>query len=132
MEPGFFQDRLTVVSNDRFSQRIRLFVQGRVLSPLSVSPAALFVGNLEPNSTVTKQLVVRAKKPFLITAITCADPRFEFGQLSGQRKSLHFIPVKFVGDGVVGRIAQQIKIETDLNITAICTATATISYAEAR
>ena len=132
LEPGFFQDRLTVVSNDRFSERIRLFAQGRVLSPLSVSPAALFVGNLEPNATVTKQLVVRAKKPFLITAITCADTRFEFGELSGQKKTLHFIPVKFIGNGVAGRIAQQIKIETDLNITTTCTATATISNVEGR
>jgi hypothetical protein len=127
MEPGFFQDRLTIVSNDRFSQRIRLFAQGRIVSPVSVSPAALFVGNLEPDSTVTKQLVVRAKKPFLITAIKCTDSRFEFGQPSTQKKSLHFIPVKFVGDGREGRIAQQIKIETGLGITATCTATATIS-----
>ncbi len=130
MKPGFFQDRLTIVSNDRFSPRIRLFAQGRIVSPLTVSPAALFIGNLEPNSTVTKQLVVRAKVPFLITAIECADSRFEFGQSSDQRKSLHFIPVKFVGNGESGRIALEIKITTDLGITATCTATATIADRE--
>ncbi|MDP6718582.1 MAG: DUF1573 domain-containing protein [Pirellulaceae bacterium] len=129
-EPGFFQDRLTVVSNDRVSQRIRLFTQGRVVSPLTVSPATLFIGNLEPDGLATKQLVVRAKKPFSITAIQCEDSRFEFGETPVEKKSLHFIPVKFVGDGTTGKMVQKIKIETDLGFTATCTATATVSEPE--
>ena len=130
VEPGFFQDRLTVISNDRFSQHIRLFAQGRVVSPLTLSPATLFIGNLESNASVTKQLVVRAKTPFSITAIECDDSRFQFGETPVENKSLHFIPVKFVGNGTTGRIVQEIKIETDLGITATCTATATISEPE--
>lgn len=126
-EPGFFQDRLTIVSNDRTAERIRLFTQGRVVSPLTVSPASLFIGNLETGGAVTKQLVVRSKKPFAITAIQCEDARFEFDNPSAEKKSLHFVPVKFVGTGAAGKIAQQIKIETDLGITATCLATATIS-----
>lgn len=126
-EPGFFQDRLTIVSNDRTSQRIRLFTQGRIVSPLTVSPASLFIGNLESGESVTKQLVVRAKKPFSITAIACNDARFEFDEPPTEKKMLHFIPVKFVGDAAAGKIAQEIKIETDLGITATCMATATIS-----
>jgi len=130
VEPGYFQDRLTIVSNDRAAQHIRLFTQGRVVSPLTVSPASLFIGNLESDSSITKQLVVRAKKPFAITSIECDDARFQFNAPGAEKKSLHFVPVKFVGDGVPGKIAQKIKIETDLGITATCVATATIAEPE--
>ncbi len=126
IEPGYFQDRLTIVSNDRTSRHIRLFTQGRVVSPLTVSPASLFIGNLSSNGSITKQLVVRAKKPFAIKAVACDDPRFEFGEPSGDAKKLNFIPVTFVGDGSLGDVVQKIKIETDLGITATCLATGTL------
>ncbi len=131
-DPGYFQDRLTIVSNDQSSRHIRLFTQGRVVSPLTLSPASLFIGNLAADASVTKQLVVRSKKPFSVTTVACDDPRFQFGKSNGEKKKLHFIPVTFAGDGASGNIAQKITIETDLGITATCIATATISEPDAR
>ena len=103
-----------------------------IASPLTVSPASLFIGNLDSAASVTKQLVVRARKPFSITAIECDDKRFEFVSANDEKKALHFVPVKFVGDGTSGKIVQTIKIKTDLGITATCTATATLSEPAAK
>ena len=45
---GFFQDQLTVLTDDQQLKSIPLMIQGSVVAPISVSPAALFLGVLEP------------------------------------------------------------------------------------
>ena len=65
---GFFNDQLYLITNDRRSN-IPLAVSGKVTPSITVSPASLFLGVLPAGQTVTKQLIVRGKKPFRITNI---------------------------------------------------------------
>jgi hypothetical protein len=122
---GYLNDELSLVTSDAASG-ITVAVEGRVVAPVSVSPASLFVGVLEPGQQVTKQLVVKSKKPFKIAKITCEDERFEF-KTTDEAKALHLVPVTFKADNNHGQVTQKIKIETDLGgVTAELTATATI------
>jgi hypothetical protein len=113
MPVGYFNDEMILVTNDRQSQQIPLRVEGMVASPLTVSPAALSLGVLGPGQTVTKNIVVRSKKPFRITQVNCKDDCFEFVP-SEEAKQLHLIPVKFTAADEPGKISEQIEIETDL------------------
>jgi hypothetical protein len=47
---------------------------------------------------------------------------------SNEQKSLHLIPVRFKASEKLGKIAEKIEIETDLETGAVgsCTATATV------
>lgn len=63
---GYLQDQLTIVTNDSYNSSLELNVDGRVVSPLSVSPASLLVGVLKSGDVAKKQLFVRAKQPFRI------------------------------------------------------------------
>ncbi|MFZ5830678.1 MAG: DUF1573 domain-containing protein [Planctomycetota bacterium] len=112
---GYINDHLVLVTDDYQSTQIPLKVEGRVLSSITVSPASLFMGVVQPGQKVTKQLVVKGAKPFRILAIRCEDKCFEFDTSSESApKELHLIPVTFAAGHDPGKIAQTIRIETDL------------------
>lgn len=123
---GYIEDQLTLVTDDTRLNTIPLAVHGRVLSPLSVSPASLFLGVVEAGESVSKQLVVRGKKPFKVVDVKCGDKCFSF-KTSSDEKKLHFIPITFTAGEKAGKISEKIEIETDLGAVTHCVATATVT-----
>jgi hypothetical protein len=124
--PGYINDQLTLVTNDNGTRTIPLSVEGRVISSLTVSPAALSLGTVEPGEKVTKQLIVRAKKPFKILDVRCSggDDCFEFKK-PADTKTLQLIPVTFTAGTTPGKVVQTIEIQTDMGASkATCVATA--------
>lgn len=124
---GYLEDQLTIVTDDARLKNVTLPVEGRIVSPLTVSPGSLFLGVLQPGEKVTKQLVVKGKQPFKVLAVKCSDNCFEF-KTTTDSKTLHLIPVTFTAGDAPGKLVQTIQIETDLakGMSASCTATATI------
>ena len=111
---GYIQDHLILVTNDRDKTQVPVAVEGLVQSGITVSPASLFLGVVESGNKVTKQLVVRGKKPFRIVSVSCDDESFEFGDfLTDEAKPLHLIPVTFFAGEAAGKILETIRIETD-------------------
>jgi hypothetical protein len=111
---GTINDYLMLVINDDRGTQIPVLVEGRVDAGITVSPAALFMGVLQPGQKVTKQLIVKSKKPFKIQAINCDEKSFEFDTSAEQApKTLHIIPVTFVAGTDMGKVVKTIKIETD-------------------
>jgi hypothetical protein len=110
---GYLNDHLTLVTSD--NQKIPVLVEGRVEPTVSVSPAALFMGVVQPGQKVTKQLVVKSKKPFKIVSITCEDKSFEFADEKDKdsAKPVHLVPVTFMAGDDLGKIVKTIKIQTD-------------------
>lgn len=126
--PGYINDQLTLVTNDSGTRTIPLSVEGRVISSLTVSPAALSLGTVEPGNQVTKRLIVRAKQPFKILDVRCSggDDCFAFEKPS-DKKTLQIIPVTFTAGTTPGKVVQTIEIQTDMGASkATCVATAFI------
>ena len=84
-----------------------MLVEGRVLAGITVSPAALFMGVVQPGQKVTKQLVVKGKRPFRVLSISCDDKSFVF-DISADKtaKPVHLIPVTFTGRRRCGQSGQ--------------------------
>lgn len=124
---GYFQDQLNIITDDSGSKSIPVLVQGSVVSPLTVSPASLLLGTLEPGQVVKKQLIVRGNRPFRILRIECPDGCFSFDPPGEESKQLHFVPVTFTADAS-GAVSQSITIQTDLGNGAIasCVAAGTV------
>lgn len=124
---GYLQDQLTVVTNDAENKTISIPVGGIVQSPVTVNPGSLTMGIVPLKQSVTKYLIVRAKKPFRITGVSCDDAGFDI-QASTESKTLHRVPVIFTATGEPRRVVQAIIFETDLSegATAKCLATATV------
>ena len=127
MPEGFFQDQLVLVTNDTRGAGVPLVVEGRVVPGLTVSPASLFLGVLQPGQSVTKQLVVKGRQPFRILDVRSPDQRFEF-DVTNLEKSLHIVPVRFKAGDDAEKVVAAIEIDTSLETggKTRCNATGTI------
>lgn len=115
---GYLKDHLMLVTNDSRATQIPLLVEGRIEPSITVSPSSLFMGVVPSGKTVTKQLVVRGKKPFRILSITCDDESFVFGTPTDDvPKLVHLVPVTFLAGDGTGKVNKTIRIETDLGET---------------
>jgi hypothetical protein len=110
---GYLKDHLTLITNDERSKEIPVDVEGQIVADLTVSPASLFMGVIQPGKKVTKQLVVKGKKPFKITAIECDDPSFTF-KTPETAATVHLVPVTYEAGEEPGKVTQKIRIQTDI------------------
>lgn len=114
--PGYIQEQILLVTNDAKNSEIPVDVEVRVVSEISVAPSSLFMGVVQPGQTVTKQLIVRGKRPFRIVGVKCDDASFEIAPDS-QLLAIHRVPIVFTAGDKEGKITQQISIETDQGAT---------------
>ncbi|TWU21095.1 hypothetical protein Pla52o_41280 [Novipirellula galeiformis] len=128
MDEGEIHERLTLISNDRAFPTTEMSISGRVRAAISVSPAAVNLGSNAPDAVIEKRLIVKGDEPFEVKDVLCSDDRFEFEIPVGSKK-VHFIKVRFKGDGTEGSIAQKIRIVTDLagDKSASCIVTGSLS-----
>jgi archaellum component FlaG (FlaF/FlaG flagellin family) len=130
---GYFQDQLTLVTDDQQSKSIPVMVHGSVVAPVSVSPASLFLGVLEPGQKVTKNLIVKGKKPFKVECIDCDEnEKLEFKLPSEATKNVYVIPVTFTAGDSPGEFSQKITIKTSLGDSVDCCCLATAKVRESK
>lgn len=109
---GFFQDEITVITNDRQMPRVPLVVTGTVESALSISPQSIAVGGIKPGESVSKRLVVRGQTPFTIDSITCEGWDVKFDPTL-EAKTTHFVDTTFTpSDAATGVNRSSIVITT--------------------
>lgn len=108
---GYVNEQLILVTNDAQTPRIPLAIEGRVSPELTVTPASLYLGELEVGQEVTKQLVVRGKQPFRIVEVNCPDECFSF-KAAPEAKTLHLVAVTFK-PMQAGQVKQTIGLKTD-------------------
>jgi len=115
---GYVKGQLILVTNDPKAAQIPMDVEGRVVAEVTVSPQLLALGAVQPGRSVTKNVVVRANRPFCVTGVTCSD-----GCLSCPTKetpaTVHILPVTFQAGDATGKIERLLKISTDLGEGAV-------------
>jgi len=117
---GRVSEHLMLVTNDQTSRQIALPVDGQVVPELSASPSELFLGVVSPGDSASRNVVIRAKKPFRITSIkpecSCltVDP-----PKTDQPRTLYVIPVKFTALGETRKVNKTIRFETDIDGSAV-------------
>ena len=111
---GYLNDSVWLITNDLRTKHIPVPVEGEVRADISVSPASLFLGVVQPGESVTKQIVVRGKTPFRISSIRADCDCLQATVPKGDApKSLYVVPVKFTARTKTGKITQTIRIQTD-------------------
>ncbi len=112
---GYLREQVTLVTNDKRTPEVPVIIEGQVIPELAVSPTALMLGTLQPGQTVSKQLIIRSKRPCHITSVKADGGAFECKVPSGgEAKKIHLVPVKFTAGGEPGKLAHKIRVETDL------------------
>jgi hypothetical protein len=117
---GYVKEYLRLVTNDSQTEQIPVPVDGQIQADISVSPASLFLGVVQPGQSVTKQIVVRGNKPFNITSVSsdceCLQAPIPKGQ---EPRSLYLVPITFTAGEQIGKITSNVQIETDSGRTAL-------------
>jgi hypothetical protein len=115
---GYVNGQLILVTDDPRAAQIPMDVEGRVVAEVTVSPQLLALGTVEPGASVTKNIVVRANRPFCVTGVSCSD-----GCLTCEPKTtaatVHILPVTFAAGTMSGKVERQLKISTDLGEGAV-------------
>jgi len=115
---GYVKGQLILVTNDPRAAQIPMDIEGRVVAEVTVSPQLLALGNVQPGASVTKNIVVRANRPFCVTGVSCSD-----GCLTCEPKTtaatVHILPVTFAAGSMTGKVERQLKISTDLGEGAV-------------
>ncbi|MEM8865963.1 MAG: DUF1573 domain-containing protein, partial [Planctomycetota bacterium] len=129
-QPGFLKEQLVLVTSDGRNPRIPLDVEGRIVPEISVAPLNLVFGEMPVGETIKKRLIVRGKKPFRVTNVSCKIDGFDFST-DDTASDRHIIDVAFTPPSGEGAMKAPILIETDLgaSYTANCTAIATLKPA---
>ncbi len=115
---GYIKGQLILVTNDPRAVQIPMDVEGRVVAEVTVSPQLLALGAVRQGAAVTKNIVVRANRPFCVTGIVCADGCLSCPARETPAK-VHILPVTFQAGDMVGRVERQLTIKTDLGDGAV-------------
>jgi hypothetical protein len=124
---GYFNDQLVLVTNDEDNPRIPIYVGGRIVPQISVSPESLLLGDVAQGQQISKKIIVHGKKPFKIVAFQCNDEDcFQF-KTDNESKDRHIVDITFNAKKNAGNVKETIHIATDLgdklqaNLTAFAT-----------
>ena len=115
---GYVKGQLILVTNDPRAGQIPMDVEGRIVADVTVSPQLLALGIVQPGRSVTKNIVVRANRPFRVTGVTCSDGCFT---CPGKETAatVQILPVTFQAGDTIGKIERQLKVLTDLGEGAV-------------
>ena len=99
--------------------RVPVLVQAEIVGGVQVTPSPLFLGIAEPGTKVTKNLVVRAHRPFRITDVDGADEQLHVTLPDKDlAQPIHVVRVTFRAEDEVGEKRWKIRFQTDLNRTS--------------
>jgi hypothetical protein len=112
--PGAIRDRIWLGVNDVYNKSgIEVALNANVKADLSLSTAALDIGNVAPGSTISRQVLVRGVRPFKITDIESTEGPFNIDR-SDDAKQLHILVVTLNAGDQSGDLSQDFEIKTDM------------------
>jgi hypothetical protein len=124
---GDFAEHVVLGTNDPQEPQLTVPVTGIVEAGVSVSPAPLFMGLVEPGQKVTKQLVVRGRQPFQVRELICDTPGFTVvAEDRAVKEKVHLISVTFEAGRRAGKIEGSIHVGTTVGTPAPAAVYATV------
>jgi hypothetical protein len=110
---GTIRDVIMVETNDPGAPQFAVVVTGQVQPDLVVTPAHLSMGTVRPGQSVTRQVLVRGKKPFHVLGVEGGAESFQVDKPDGAQ-SFHRVIVRFAGSDEPGTRQCTFRIQTDL------------------
>jgi len=110
---GSLRESITVETNDSGVPQFGLLVNGQIQPELIVTPTSLSMGSLRTGQTVTRQVLLRGKKPFQVVSVEGGNGEFRVEKPEGS-SAFHKVIVRFTGSDETGNHECNFKVVTDL------------------
>lgn len=113
---GLVRDEIRLLSNDRETPSIPIAVTGYVRGELTAAPSVLTMGQVSSPDGKQGKFIVRASRPFAITAIDGAGDGFSITPAGNDRKPMHVIAIAYKpSEGSTrGDLRRVFRVQTDL------------------
>lgn len=110
---GYVKGQLILITSDPRASTIPIDVEGRVVAAVSVSPQPLDFGDVDAGGQATRNVVVRAERPFRVVKITASDPSIKT-PIPDASRPVHILPVTLTAPAnTSGRFSASLQIVTD-------------------
>lgn len=110
---GKWYSDLWLKTNNPATPRVRVPVTVEVESALSVSPAALALGEVKAGTVVERKVIVRGNTPFRITAVAGTDTVVAAGISNDESRTVHVLTIT-LKPVLVGEIDRTLRVLTSL------------------
>jgi hypothetical protein len=110
---GLIRDAIIIETNDTNAPQFPVIVTGQVQPDLIVTPANLTMGTVKPGQSITRQVLLRGKKPFQVTGVEGGAESFRVEKPEGSQ-TFHKVIVRFAGSDEPGTRECTFKIQADL------------------
>jgi hypothetical protein len=110
---GKWYSDVWLTTNVPSMSQVRVPLTIEVESALSVSPEAVNLGSIKAGGEIEKRIIVRAAKPFKVTAIEGVDSELIVKENSDDAKTAHVLTLK-LKPGKAGDLNRRVRIVTDL------------------
>lgn len=110
---GKWYTDIWVRTNNAAMPRVRVPLTVEIESALSISPAAVALGQVKVGSETERKVIVRGVKPFRITAVRGVDKNLLVRDSTSDSKPVHVLTVTLKG-GETGEVNRTVKVVTDL------------------
>jgi len=120
---GYLHEEIWVYTNDQRAQRFPVIVEGQIKPEVTLTPDTLFLGVVPSGQSITKNVIVRGKRPFRILDVECEDRCFSF-KVANKSAPVHALRIQFTAGEKQGPLACKIHIKTDLESITVPALTA--------
>ena len=108
---GPLRQLVTLVTDDAKSPHVPLLVEGNVRPEIAVTPAIVSLGSLRPGQTISRTVVLKGKKPFEVTSVTCRNAKDVFQvRLPQQSKPVQIIPLTVTAPSKPGPLDEELTV----------------------
>jgi hypothetical protein len=108
---GGLRQYMTLVTDDKNSPNIPLLVEADVRADFSVEPTTLALGTMQPGQTVTKQIVIKGRKPFDVESVTCDKAKDVFQvRLPKTAAKVQIIPLTVTAPSEPGTLDEELAV----------------------
>jgi hypothetical protein len=128
---GPLRDEIRLLSNDRETPSIPVPVTGLVRGELTAAPSVLTLGEVDRAAGKQGRFIVRASRPFAITAVEGAGDGFSIAQPEPSRKTTHVLTLTYKPEegSTRGDLRRLFRVHTDLSGEPPLNLTATLHVA---
>ena len=113
---GQVRDEIRLLSNDRETPSIPIMVTATVRGELSAAPSILTMGDVSSSAGKRGRFIIRASRPFTITAVEGTGDGFSVGPPDAARKTMHVLTVAYKAEegSTRGDLRRVFRVHTDL------------------
>lgn len=113
---GPIRDEIRLLSNDRETPSIPVMVTATVRGDLTAAPSVLALGEVSSVEGKQGRFIVRASRPFAITAVEGSGDGFSVAPPEGVKRTMHVLTMTYKPDqGTTrGDLRRRFRVHTDL------------------